>query len=74
MFLIGVIKHIVEKKFKACFIFYATVYGRVVGRVRNKTSLLFLRSRFGGGNKNFIQKKGEILFYIILRVLIQVMA
>ena len=28
-------------------------------RVRNKPSLISLRCRFGGGNKNFIQKKGE---------------
>ena len=59
MFLVGAIKPIVEKKSKTCFIFYATVQGRVVGRVRNKTSFVSLHSRFGGGNKNFILKKGE---------------
>ena len=51
MFLIVAIKHMAEKKFKTCFIFYATVYGRVV---QNKTSIVSLRCRFGGGNKNLI--------------------
>ena len=59
MFLIGAFKPIAEKKFKICLIFYETVSGRVVGRVRNKPNFISLRYRFGNGNKNFIQKKGE---------------
>ena len=62
MFLIGAIKPIAEKKFKTFFYFLRDCLGRVVGRVRNKTSFVSLRYRFGGVNKNFFQKKGEKYF------------
>jgi len=67
MFLIGAIKPIAEKKFKICFIFYATVKGRVDGIVRNKTSFISLRCWFGGGSKNFIQKKGESIMLLFIQ-------
>ena len=57
MFLIGAIKPIAEEN--QSLFFYATVKRKVVGRVRNKTSFVSLCCRFGGGNKNLIQKKGE---------------
>ena len=71
MFLIGAIKPIAEKKFKTYFIFYVTVKGRVVGRVRNKTSIVSLRCKFGGGNKNFIQKIGEKIITLLLCYLLK---
>ena len=67
MFLIGAIKPIAEKKFKTCFIFFRNclAQGRVIGSVLNKTSFISLRCRFGGGNKNFIQKKEENIFNVL---------
>ena len=60
MFLIGAIKPpVVEKKFKTCFIFYATVKGRLVENVQNKTSFVFLRSK-----KNITLKKGDNILMI----------
>ena len=53
-----------RKEIYNLFYFYATVQGRVVGRVRNKTSFVSLRSRFGGSNKNFKQKKEEQILYM----------
>ena len=50
--------------------FYTTVWGMVVLRVRNKTSFVSLRFRFGGGNINIIQKKGERYFYVWAKVLL----
>ena len=58
--MIDAIKHNVEKKFKTCVLFfYATVKGRLVAIVQNKTSLVSFRGMFSGGNKNFIQNKRE---------------
>ena len=62
MFLIGGIKPNEEHKSKTCFIFYATVKGRVVWRVRNKTSFVSFCVWFAGDNKNFIQKKRKKSF------------
>ena len=56
MFLSDGIKFSVENKLKTSFIFYATVQGREEGRVRNKTSFVSFRVRFGGDKKNFIKK------------------
>ena len=53
MFLIDAIKPNLEKKFKTCFIFYATVTGG------ESEAYIFFLVRFVGGNNNIIQRKRE---------------
>ena len=62
MILIDSIKPNVEK----VLFFYATVLGRGVKRVQNKTSYVSFRVRFAGGNKILfkINKKEELYFFL----------
>ena len=66
MFLIDAIKHNVEKKLKLVLFLYATVLGRVVASLQNKSSFASFRVRFSGDNKDFIQNKRK---NIIIKVM-----